>query len=309
MGERFHGIPARLTSPKIAHTGYFISKHVRNAEDIHPKLQNLLVITKTIYEKIEAVRFNIIEVMYGYQYRFDQIQRWYIDIEVNFGFKVQESMNLMVSDLDKTFGTNKGFLSSVTNEQNATDILGIRTLGSAPHEKMDTDLKQPDFSDSDDSDFLAAATAATQANDKKGSGSKSNSGPLFGSQSKSSTRDIRDSIERFVNEWVEEPTDSDSNLKNSENSSANSTKSGNSRCKDVMDNINQASSKLSSIQLNRNKTPTVKNTTKLPKPHIGKAIKPTRLNFKRNPSDDEIENEPIKKKRTRTSSKTPNRKK
>ena len=42
LGERFHGIPARLTSPKIAHTGYFISKHVRNPDDIHSKLQTYI---------------------------------------------------------------------------------------------------------------------------------------------------------------------------------------------------------------------------------------------------------------------------
>ena len=248
--------------------------------------------------------------MFGYQYRFDQIQRWYIDIEINFGFKTQESTNKMLSDLENTFGTNKGFFSSVVNEQNVTDFLGIRILGSAPHEKMENDLKQPDFSDSDDSDFLAAAKTATATNNAKGSGSKNNSEPLFGSQSKSSTKDIRDSIEKFVNEWVDEPTDSDSNLKNSENSSVVSTRSGNSRDKNnLTSNLDQASSKLSSIQLNRSKTPTVKNTAKLPKPHIGRAIKPTRLNFKQNPSDEEIENDSKMKKRPRTSSKTPKRKK
>ena len=273
LGERFHGIPARLTSPRIAHTGYFISKHVRNPEDIHMKLQNFLILAKAIYEKIASNKFNVIEVQYGYCFRFDQVQRWYLDAEIVFGFKTDKTTETMADDLEKRFGQNKGLFRSVIDEQSFVNISNMRSLSSAPQINASSKSESvPDFSSSDDENFMKNVNTPVtdknlvrnevidrnknEGNMDSASNSKASSEPLFGSQSKSSTKDIRDSIEQFMDNWLDEATDSDINLKNSEAEKSSSQTSSN----------------------NSGKTPPRKpltnqeNTPELPKPKVSRIL-------------------------------------
>ena len=301
LGERFHGIPARLTSPRIAHTGYFISKYVRSPDDIHMRLQNFLMLAKTIYNKISCNKFDVIEVQYGYRYRFDQVKRWYLDVEILFGFKNHHSSTTMAEDLEKSFGHNKGLFFNITNEQGFTSITGIRTLSSAPQTDSHSNAKDAsDFSSSDDENFIKIAKTpdAKKAVDKESvaihdNASKASSEPLFGSQSKSSTKDVRDSVEQFMEKWIDDSTDSDINLKKSTSEGSNS----------------QGSTRKSQTQVTPPRRPLSgkDNTPELPKPRIGRSVRSHQ-------SSNGSSNEPTKKsgrskKRSRTSTPKSNKKK
>ena len=236
LANKFHGMPAHLASPKTPPVGFFVSKYLRNSKEIHSKLQNFLTLSKSISDKIASARFNIVEVQYGYSFRFDKVSKWYLDIDIYFGLRNGNSRTIFRESLEAKFCNQRGLFHSVSDERNFPDIAGISLVGSAPDSSNNskiasksTSASAPDqsFDDSNDDEMITELTspnskverfalheseAFSSGNSKSKKGSQNGSEPLFNNSenqsSKSSTRDVRDSVEKFMENWISESTKS-----------------------------------------------------------------------------------------------------
>ena len=213
---RFHGIATNLASPKQAQEGFFISKYIRNPDEIHSRLQNFLKISKAIYDKIKSNRFNTIETQYGYKYRFDGVKRWFLDIEIVFGFQSGNMRSILRTYLEQKYNNQRGLFHSLSGEGGLPNIEGISLTSSAPDStsKTSSDSKKSDFDSSNDDNLVSelnasklnetsrkdAISSSSKSNSKSDSKSDPKSEALFESQGKSSTKSIRDSHQRLFDE-------------------------------------------------------------------------------------------------------------